>query len=213
MGCERLPFLVFGGEQFLENKKYRYWANPASGDPFPVQPKDIKDVDVCLLDRDLRFCYRFHDSSIPIPGGLAGTERLGKVGAYTHSTGRHWAYLPLKQETRILSALVRRYPQIIVDEAQDVGSMHLAILRQLARAGSQITLIGDPNQAIFGFCGADGSYLRAYEVKEGARAKNLTTNFRSVPAVVAVANSLSGRSDISHRKTPESVSGAFFIGY
>jgi hypothetical protein len=213
MGCERLPFLVFGGEQFLENKKYKYWANPTSGNTFPVQPKDIKDVDVCLSDCDLRFCYRFFDASIPIPEGLAVTERLGKVGAYTHSTGRYWAYLTLKRETNILSALVRRYPHIIVDEAQDVGSMHLAILRQLARAGAQITLIGDPNQAIFGFCGADGAYLRAYESKEGARAKHLTTNFRSVPVIVKVANSLSGRSDTAHRKTPESASGAYFIAY
>jgi hypothetical protein len=213
MGCERIPFLVFGGEQFLENKKYKYWANPASGNAFPVQPKDIKDVDVCLSDGDLRFCYRFFDASIPIPGGLAVTERLGKAGAYTHSTGRYWAYLTLKRETNILSALVRRYPHIIVDEAQDVGSMHLAILRQLARAGAKIALIGDPNQAIFGFCGADGAYLRAYEIKEGARAKHLTTNYRSVPAIVEVAKSLSGRAETAHRKTPESASGAFFIAY
>ena len=178
-----------------------------------MQSKDIKDVDVCLSDGDLRFCYRFFDASIPISDGLAVTERLGKVGAYTHSTGRYWAHLTLERETNILSALVRRYPHIIVDEAQDVGSMHLAILRQLARAGAQITLIGDPNQAIFGFCGADGAYLRAYESKEGARAKNLTTNFRSVPVIVSVANSLSGRSDIAHPKTPESTSGAFFIAY
>lgn len=213
MGCDGLPFLVFGGEQFLENKKYKYWANPASGKPFPVQPKDIKDVDVCLSDGDLRFCYRFFEASIPIPDGRAVTERLGKVGAYTHSTGRYWTYLTLKRETNILSALVRRYPHIIVDEAQDVGSMHLAILRQLARAGAQITLIGDPNQAIFGFCGADGAYLRAYESKEGTRAKHLTTNFRSVPAIVKVAKSLSGLSGTAHRKTPESASGAFFIAY
>jgi len=213
MGCERLPFLIFGGEQFLENKIYRCWASPASGKTFPVQPKDIEDVDVFLSDGHLRFCYRFFDASIPIPDGLAVAERLGKVGAYTHSTGRYWAYLTLKRDTKILSALVRRYPHIIVDEAQDVGSMHLAILRQLAKAEAQITLIGDPNQAIFGFCGADGSYLRAYESREGDRAKNLTTNFRSVPAIVAVANSLSGRSDVPHRKTPESTSGAFFLAY
>jgi len=213
MQCERLPFLVFGGEQFLENKIYKYWASPASGKTFPVRPKDIKDVDVCLSGEDIHFCYRFLDASIPIPGGLAVTERLGRVGAYTHSTGRYWAYLTLKREANILSALVRRYPHIIVDEAQDVGSMHLAILRQLYKAGAQITLIGDPNQAIFGFCGADGAYLRSYESKEGARAKNLTTNFRSVPAIVAVARSLSGRSEMAHRKTPESASGAFFISY
>jgi hypothetical protein len=213
MGCERLPFLVFGGEPFLENKIYKYWATPASGNAFPLPPKDIKDVDVGPFGDEFRFCYRFFDTSIPVFNGPAVTERLGRLGAYTHSTGRYWAYLTLKREAKILSALVRRYPHIIIDEAQDVGSMHRAILGQLASAGAQITLVGDPNQAIFGFCGADGVYLRAYESREDVLAKNLTTNFRSVPAIVAVANSLSGRSDLTHRKTPESATGAFFIAY
>src|SRR5260370_23977501 len=101
-------------------------------------------------------------------------RRLGKLGAYTHALGRYWAYETLKREAKILAALAHRYPQIVVDEAQDIGSMQVALLELLVNAGSEITLIGDPNQAIFEFCGADGSYLRAYPARTGAGPKDLT---------------------------------------
>jgi superfamily I DNA/RNA helicase len=140
-------------------------------------------------------------------------RRLGKLGAYTHALGRYWAYETLKRESKILAALAHRYPQIVVDEAQDIGSMQVALLELLASAGSEITLIGDPNQAIFEFCGADGSYLRGYPARTGVVPKELTINYRSVPRIVNAANSLANRSDIAHRPEPATDNGAFFLPF
>ena len=50
----------------------------------------------------------------------------------------------VKERRRLsLRALVRRYPAILVDEAQDIGPIHQAILELLVKSGCQLSLIGD----------------------------------------------------------------------
>jgi superfamily I DNA/RNA helicase len=208
MNCACMPFLITGSEDFLSNFKYQFW--PKTGKRFP---QDINKIDVQYNSGIVDFHARLYTTTVPIDNGLATVERLGKIGAYTHALGRYWAYEVLRKEPRILTALAHRYPQIIVDEAQDIGSIHAAILELLAAAGSQITLIGDPNQAIFEFCGADGSYLRNYPSRSGIKQKELTVNYRSVPRIVSVANSLAKRTDTATRKDPPEDNGAYFVPF
>ncbi|OSI82394.1 hypothetical protein BSZ22_00170, partial [Bradyrhizobium canariense] len=92
-------------------------------------------------------------------------EKLGKAGAYTHELGRYWALRALAEKDWLLQALGYRFPHILVDEAQDVGPLHGALLDALAGGGSTVSLIGDPNQGIYEFAGADGSFLREYGTK------------------------------------------------
>jgi hypothetical protein len=139
--------------------------------------------------------------------------RLGKTGAYTHDLGRYWAYRALKERPELLKVIVRRYPHILIDEAQDIGSVHQAILELLIAAGSCVTLIGDPNQGIYEFAGADGSFLREYHQRVGVMPYSLKRNFRSVPNIVSIANSLCGRNDVAERAAPRTHHGAFFIEY
>ena len=111
------------------------------------------------------------------------------------------------------AAMARRYPHILVDESQDIGTIHQAILLELVAAGAQISLIGDPAQGIYDFAGADGTFLKEYGKQAGVRSYPLTRNYRSVPSVVAMANALSNRADTADRSVPEFSHGAFFIAY
>lgn len=156
-----------------------------------------------------------YDVPEPVPSSTARDliARLGKTGAYTHDLGRYWAYRALKERPELLRVIVRRYPHILVDEAQDIGSVHQAILELLIAAGSCVTLIGDPNQGIYEFAGADGSFLREYHQRTGVLPHSLKRNFRSVPNIVSLANSLCGRDDVAERAAPGTPHGAFFIGY
>ena len=208
MNCTCVPYLVTGGEDYLSNKNFQFWPKQA-----PKFPQEIHKIEVEFRSGSVDVYARFHNSTIPIDNGIGTIQRLGAIGAYTHSLGRYWAYEVLRREPKILAALARRYCQIIIDEAQDIGSTHNAILDLLAGAGSQITLIGDPNQAIFEFCGADGRYLKEYVSQSGVKIKELTINYRSVPRIVAAANSLSKRSDTAYRKEPAEENGAFFIPF
>jgi len=207
MESDCMPFLLTGTEAFLKNPLYRF---KPSGRNYPV---DIGDVEVEHENGQSKVSCRVFAQTLEVPNGIQPVRRLGKLGAYTHALGRYWAYETLKRQPKILNALAHRYPQIVVDEAQDIGSMHVAFLELLAIAGSEITLIGDPNQAIFEFCGADGSYLRGYTARAGVVSKDLTINYRSVPRIVNAANSLANRSDVAHRPEPATDNGAFFLPF
>ena len=75
--------------------------------------------------------------------------RLGKTGAYTHDLGRYWVYRVLKERPELLTVVVRRYPYILIDEAQDIGSVHQAILQLLIDAGACVTLHRRPQPSEF----------------------------------------------------------------
>ena len=44
MGCPRTPYLITGSEAFLQNKEFKFWAVPASGDAFPVPSDSIENI-------------------------------------------------------------------------------------------------------------------------------------------------------------------------
>jgi superfamily I DNA/RNA helicase len=101
----------------------------------------------------------------------------------------------------------------VIDEAQDIGSVHQAILELLIDAGSCVTLIGDPNQGIYEFAGADGKFLTDYHQRANVQQHSLQRNFRSAPSIVDLANGLCGRGDVAERMAPSTPHGAFFTGY
>ena len=213
MGCPRAPFLVSGAEPFLENKDFKFWAQPAKGNAYPVPRADIGDVVANFRGSVAQFHYRKHKALIQITNGTTVVARLGQIGAYTHNLGQYWALRTLQSQPLIRAAMARRYPHILVDESQDIGTIHQAILLELVAAGSQVSLIGDPSQGIYEFAGADGTFLKDYGKQPGVRGYPLTRNYRSVPSLVAVANALSNRADTADRSAAEFSRGAFFIAY
>ena len=58
-------------------------------------------------------------------------------------------------EPEVLSSLRQRFRAIYVDEYQDTDRLQVALLRALAGPGTTIVAVGDPDQAIYGFRGAD----------------------------------------------------------
>jgi superfamily I DNA/RNA helicase len=86
----------------------------------------------------------------------------------------------------VAARLRERWPRISVDEYQDIDAAQYALLRLLAGDGTGLTVIGDPDQAIYRFRGADvGFFLRFGEDFPGASTVALTANYRSSPAIVA----------------------------
>lgn len=94
----------------------------------------------------------------------------------------------LHQDPALAAALAARWRSISVDEYQDTDAAQYALLRLLAGDGSGLAVIGDPDQAIYGFRGADvGFFLRFERDFPGARTVTLTRNYRSSPVIVAGA--------------------------
>lgn len=72
---------------------------------------------------------------------------------------------------------------LLVDEAQDSDGLTMQLIANQARAGAQIITVGDPNQAIYGWRGAES----AMDAFGGTRLR-LTQSFRFGPAIAAEAN-------------------------
>jgi DNA helicase-2/ATP-dependent DNA helicase PcrA len=90
------------------------------------------------------------------------------------------------------AALVRRRCQLlIIDEYQDTDPAQEALLDAWLGSGDNLTAVGDPRQAVYGFKGADPALISRFPVRfPGARVLSLATDYRSTPEIVAVANAL-----------------------
>jgi superfamily I DNA/RNA helicase len=78
-----------------------------------------------------------------------------------------------------------RWRRICVDEYQDVDELQYRLLRLLTTPTGDLCAIGDPDQAIYGFRGADvGFFLRFREDFPGAGTARLERNYRSSAAIV-----------------------------
>lgn len=81
-----------------------------------------------------------------------------------------------------------RFRYISADEFQDVDEPQYRLLQLLAGANGNICVIGDPNQAIYGFRGADAACFERFSADfPAARTVRLGRNYRSSGTIVRAA--------------------------
>ncbi len=100
-------------------------------------------------------------------------------------------------ETRgdVRAAVRGRYGSISIDEYQDIDERQYRLVRALAPEGGDVCAIGDPDQAIYGFRGADvGFFMRFQEAFPGARVVRLRRSYRSARPIVLAALQVVGPS-------------------
>lgn len=91
-------------------------------------------------------------------------------------------YLPLRNRW-----LRPMFDLVVVDEAQDMTAAQLELAEGVC--AGRLVLVGDPNQAIYGFRGADSQSLSRLRVKLNARVFPLSVTYRCGRAIVAAAQS------------------------
>ena len=95
----------------------------------------------------------------------------------------------LTAEPAIATLYRARFRFISVDEFQDVDEQQYRLLSLLAPPGSNICVIGDPDQAIYGFRGADASSFERFRTDHpNARLVRLKRNYRSSGTIVTAAS-------------------------
>jgi superfamily I DNA/RNA helicase len=92
-------------------------------------------------------------------------------------------YLP----TLCTSASFPRHAVVMVDEAQDLSPLNHAMLAKLLGSRSRLIAVGDPNQSIYAFRGADVSSMPKLEARFGMTPFSLTTSFRCATSIVKEA--------------------------
>jgi len=94
----------------------------------------------------------------------------------------------LRGDPALAAGFRERWPVISVDEYQDIDAAQYELLGMLAGDGAGLTVIGDPDQAIYGFRGADvGFFLRFGTDYPGAVTHQLSRNYRSSRPIVTAA--------------------------
>ncbi|PCK21874.1 MULTISPECIES: UvrD-helicase domain-containing protein [Rhodococcus] len=117
--------------------------------------------------------------------------------------------------SKLVTLLGSRFSEVIVDEVQDCSSDDLNLLQLFNEAGVMIVLVGDPDQAIYEFRReVNSSSLNLTTLAPAG--KRLDGNFRSTPAICAIADSLRASSvttDIPRGPNRDSKTPVYVFGY
>jgi DNA helicase-2/ATP-dependent DNA helicase PcrA len=100
----------------------------------------------------------------------------------------------LSADSRFAAAQRWKWRHLFVDELQDVNPLQCRVLLSLLGDNSDLFVVGDPNQAIYGWNGADPGFLADFPLRwPEAEIVRLDDNHRSSPQVVAAAAAVLGR--------------------
>ncbi|WP_101723145.1 ATP-dependent helicase [Eggerthella timonensis] len=126
-------------------------------------------------------------------------ERLKAANAFDFDDLLLYAYLLLKNHEDVRSAYQSRFRYIMVDEYQDTNHAQYSITGLLAEGHKNIMVVGDDDQSIYSWRGADLRNILEFEQDyPSAHTVKLEQNYRSVGNVLAAANAVIANNQ--HRK-------------
>lgn len=97
----------------------------------------------------------------------------------------------LSEDENILNIYRNRFKYTFVDEYQDIDENQYKLIRLLVPDNGNIFVIGDPNQAIYGFRGGDAKFFNNFtEDYPDAQIINLKNNYRSTNSIVDASNQM-----------------------
>ena len=85
---------------------------------------------------------------------------------------------------------IRRWDHVLVDEFQDTNLVQYEIMARLCRGRETATIVGDPDQSIYGWRGAKVGNIGRYREEFRPAVIELDANYRSTPHIVQAARAL-----------------------
>jgi DNA helicase-2/ATP-dependent DNA helicase PcrA len=97
----------------------------------------------------------------------------------------------LDRDSSVRDSYRRRFPYVLVDEYQDTNRAQYELVRHLAGPQGNVTVVGDEDQSIYSWRGADIQNILDFETDfPGARVLRLEENYRSSQAILDAASAL-----------------------
>lgn len=99
--------------------------------------------------------------------------------------------LLFEEHPEVLQKYQRRFHYIMVDEYQDTNTVQYDIVSQLAKGNGNLFVVGDDDQSIYGWRGADITNILEFEKDfPGAKVIRMEQNYRSHQHILDAANAL-----------------------
>jgi superfamily I DNA/RNA helicase len=114
----------------------------------------------------------------------------------------------LRGDEEVRQALWKRWHYFMIDEYQDTNAVQLEMARLLAGQRRNLCVVGDDDQSIYAFRGADvGNILEFEQHFPGATVIKLEQNYRSTQRILAAANAVISGNRHRHAKTLRTENG------
>ncbi|QDD68095.1 ATP-dependent helicase [Caminibacter pacificus] len=99
-------------------------------------------------------------------------------------------YKILNENDDLADEISDKYQYIMVDEYQDTNEIQLLLLKRLCKNHNNICVVGDDDQSIYGFRGANHKNILDFEKDFNAKVIKLEINYRSTNQILNAANNL-----------------------
>lgn len=118
-------------------------------------------------------------------------ERLRQLNAFDFDDLLLYTWLLLKNHPDVLAAYQNRFRYLMVDEYQDTNHAQYVLTQLLAAAHKNIMVVGDDDQSIYSWRGADLRNILDFEKDyPEARVVKLEENYRSMGNILSAANAV-----------------------
>lgn len=100
------------------------------------------------------------------------------------------SYEILASNAEIATMMSERYQYIMVDEYQDTNFLQVSLLQKLCTTHNNLCVVGDDDQSIYSWRGADISHILSFAKTFNAQTITLAQNYRSKEPILRAANAL-----------------------
>lgn len=142
----------------------------------------VRGLDAAKRDKNIAALFQ-HDVLVNYK------RRYWQDGTIDHEDVLYFAHRLLNWKPMICRFLSTRFPYLFVDEFQDTIPVQAVVVRWLAEQGTIVGVIGDPEQAIFGFLDASPRHFREFSLV-GHHAYSIPGNRRSTDTIVRFLNAV-----------------------
>jgi superfamily I DNA/RNA helicase len=116
-------------------------------------------------------------------------EELRNLGVIDFDDMPLLAVRALRENPWLQRALLAKYPILAVDEYQDLGrALHRMVMGLCFSAGIRLLAVGDVDQSIYGFIGADPALLQKLSEREDVETVRLRLNYRCGSRIVTASS-------------------------
>ena len=139
------------------------------------------------------------DGALPQGGTVerlvhAYEQELRAMGLIDFDDMPRLALRALRETGWVRSAVCAKYPAIVVDEYQDLGAaVHWIVTELCFGANARLFAVGDADQSVYGFRGADPDLLEQLSVREDVETVRLRLNYRSGWRIVEASSYALGK--------------------